>query len=281
VIGGGTIAPTPITFGSSPPPVAVSTRAPDAATPTPRATQRQGDLNATPELRTFTPTPSPTSTSALVADESVIPVIDIDALNATATALSLSSRLPTLTPSPDRETNLIITPNPAEESIFGGRTTPTTSSPARADDPTDTGPAPTNQAATVQQGVDVLAYCDATSFNAPAPVNLAAGSTIDIYWVWYASTEAYIQDHLNAAQYEIAIDGVPLRNIDRYRLPVQSTASDYVVYWYAPAGPLAAGEHEITYRVSWSQGIFDGYNYYGPGSTYPVEEGSCTFTVYE
>ncbi len=337
VIGGGTVTATVNAASAiSPTPVVAVTRDPDEPSPTPRVVlsptePRDADIDSTPVISTFTPTPTATPTSPLAVDESVLPVIDVNAVNQTATALSGNVLPPSRTPTPERETNVIASPDPEEESIFGDRatatvalsitpsatvplpTTPTaTPSPSATDDPdgaifgdrptttvtvtgkadeddesavdalpTQDGPAPQSDAARVQEGVDVLAYCDDNSFNAPAPMNLAAGSTIDIYWVWYATSDPYIQDHLSAATYEIAINDVPIRNVDLYRLPTQNTGTDRVVYWYAPAGPLAAGEYEITYRVTWSQRIFDGYNFYGPGSSFAVEEGSCTFTVYE
>jgi hypothetical protein len=298
VIGGGSVTPTPVNPAISPTPVVPVTSDPDAVTPTPRilasATSRNAGIDSTPVLNTFTPTPSVTPTSALFVDESVLPVIDLDAINATATALSRNVGPPTPSPTPDRETNIIVTPDNA--SIFA----PRTETPAANDDEdgedTDVGDSDSDndlsniaadgeaiqsEAARVQQAVDVLAYCDDPSFNAPAPDNLAGGSTIDIFWVWYAATEAYVDDHLSSAEYEIAINGVPLRNVNQYRLPVQESGTDFVVYWYAPAGPLTPGEYEITYRVTWSRQIFDGYEFYGPGTNFAVEEGSCTFTVYE
>lgn len=281
VVGGGAITATLPPDLISPTPVIIVTQDPNAPTPTPRvilspeptSTPRVSSLDSTPILLTFTPTPSITPIPSLPVDESVLPVIDIASINATATALAgapiFPTNPPTRTPAPERGTNLIITPDTGNTSILDR---PTANPSA---------PAPQSDTAIIQEAVDVLAYCDDPSFNAPAPDNLKAGSTIDIFWTWYASEEQYIQQHLDAASYEIEIDGIPLRNIDQYRLPTQAAGNDVVAYWYAPAGPLAAGEHIITYRVTWSEQIFDGYNFYGPGSTYAVEEGSCTFTVYE
>ncbi|MEO0565349.1 MAG: hypothetical protein AAF125_24795, partial [Chloroflexota bacterium] len=292
VIGGGTITPTSVVAGISPTPVIAATRDPNAPTPTPRVviptgTPRAGALDSTPVLQTFTPVPSPTSTNALVVDESVLPVIDVAAINATATALSQAARLPTLTPTPGSpitpDTGGIFDERESETdtdtstgAVASGSETPEVLTGAPA-----SGPAPQNANAIVREGVDVLASCDTVGIVPPS--NLAAGSTIDIYWVWYAATEEQVRDHLNAAIYEITIDGVPIRQIDRYQQPIQppSDGRDAFVAWYAPAGPLAAREHTLTYRVTWTEQIFDGYNFYGPGSTRPSEEGSCTFTVFE
>ena len=131
-----------------------------------------------------------------------------------------------------------------------------------------------------QQGVDVLAYCNDTSYGRPAPTNLAAGSTIDVWWSWFAKTEAQIQDHLDRVIYEVTVDGVPLRDWGNFRTTVrQQDDGNYYVYWYVPVGPLNSGPHEINYRVTWREAITDGYNAFGPGTANPVQTGNCTFTV--
>jgi hypothetical protein len=53
----------------------------------------------------------------------------------------------------------------------------------------------------------------------------------------------------------------------------------YFVEWYVPTAPLEAGEHVITYSVTWTTRVFDGYAYFGPGSATLTESGTCTFTV--
>jgi len=118
-------------------------------------------------------------------------------------------------------------------------------------------------------------------FGIPAPSNLAAGSTIDIYWAWFAQQEAQIQDHLNNVSYEVSVNGTPITDINSFRTRVRQVeeGGDYVVYWYVPFGPLAAGEYTIQYRVTWSRPITDGYQFYGPETGTPFEEKSCTFTV--
>lgn len=304
VIGGGTITPTLpgalIAAAISPSPVIpivgdgeddVSLLLPTQS-PTVTVTRRSASLNSTPVISTWTPSPTITPTSALVVDESVLPIIDINSINLTATALSRIAVIPTatLTPTPEREiSNILDTPERGiltPDGIPNSILTPTgneESVPELDDGTIAPNPAANlnNETASIQEGVDVLAYCDDTSFNAPAPNNLKAGSTIDIYWIWYASEQQYIQQHLDAAAYDIRINGNRLTQLNRFRQAPRQIGNDLAVYWFVPAGPLAAGEYTITYQVTWNQRIFDGYNYYGPGSSYAFEEGSCTFVVYE
>ena len=129
-----------------------------------------------------------------------------------------------------------------------------------------------------QQGVDVLAYCDDRAFGSPPPTNLAAGSTIDVFWNWYASTRQEVQDHLDAATYDVRLDGNELD----YR-PAQGNIhqenGQWIVYWFVRSEPLDRGPHTITYRVTWSRKITDGYQNFGPGTDTPEQTGSCTFNV--
>lgn len=53
---------------------------------------------------------------------------------------------------------------------------------------------------------------------------------------------------------------------------------NFYIFWYVPAGPLAAGQHSISYSVSWKAQITDGYDVFG-GTNRASESGSCTFTV--
>lgn len=217
------------------------------------------------------------TTEASAAATSFLPVIDVTSIGLTATALTGGVVAPTLTP----PASVTV---PAQETVIGVVTLPAASltlSPdatLSAEGETGIGSA---GSASPQEGVDVLAYCNDPIFRMPAPTNLMAGSTIDIWWSWYARTEAQLQDHLDNMIYEVAIDGVVLRDYTNYQSRIrQERDGNYYVYWYVPAGPLAAGTYEISYRISWRQRISDGYADFGPGTARPQETGSCTFTVH-
>ncbi len=235
ILGGGTITPTPPGSVISPTPVSASSADEDEAVASPEG--------------------SPTS---------FLPIIDVDAINLTATALAGGVVAPTQVPT-DRVLN---TPVP-------GQSTPATGATA-----TLPGGAGQQGNTSTQQGVDVLAYCDNLAFGEPPPTTLAAGSTIDIWWSWFARTEQQVRDHLNNVSYQVTIDGIALQNLDLYRQRIrQESDGNYYVYWYVPAGPLTSGQHKIDYRVTWSSSISDGYDTFGPGTGNVQQSGSCTFTV--
>jgi hypothetical protein len=233
-------------------------------TPLPTAVLGGGTVTPTPPLSVVTPSPVGATLAApavtTTSGSPPLPVIDVTAINLTATSLALPTATPTFTPLP------AISATPSVPFIG------VTFTPA----PGSGGEGSTNQ----QQGVDVLAYCDNRNFGRPAPTNLLAGATIDIFWGWYASTRELIQQHVDNVIYDVRIDGVALDNWRQYASSIRVEGDgNYHIYWYVPYGPLAAGEHKITYTVSWAQQITDGYDFFGPGTNRASESGTCTFTV--
>ncbi len=163
-----------------------------------------------------------------------------------------------------------------------GASIPTvTTGPSASPTVTPTSPATTASSGTVlppQRGYDVLAYCD--QFN-EVPPPLAAGTTIDVFWGWFASTRDYLQQHINNAIYEVTLDGQLLDNWRLYADEIrQEPDGNWSIYWYVPIeDPLPPGTHTINYRVTWRNPIFDGYKEYGPGTETEFETGSCTFEI--
>lgn len=233
-------------------------------------TPSQPDLGAATATLTLPDMP-PTSTIAGQSGAPVVttpdlPIIDFNPIHGTSTALAavLGTPIPTsAAPLP--------TTAPVDTSAGTTAPIPTSSTPIVA--PTTSGEP------VIQVGVDLYANCDAPpSASLRAPANIAAGSTGEIYWYWYARTQEQINDHLAAARYEITLNGQPLRRPMDFAQPVRHPR-DYVVDFFYPTGTLAAGTYKIEYRVTWSRQIYDGYNYFGPGTNTLEETGTCTFVV--
>lgn len=200
------------------------------------------------------PTPSPTAwTTDDPADEPPIAeaaIVDLESVYATATAL-------------------------ASDSASDENTAPTAAPPS-ADDSIE---APTRPANVPRSGVDVFAFCDDSRHGIDPPTRLTAGSTIEIYWAWYASTDAYLQQHIDNASHELRVNGLRISNVDQFRQPAITRGRNRILYWYVPFGPLEAGDYLITYRVTWRTAISDGYESFGPGADTEFEEESCRFVV--
>ena len=179
-----------------------------------------------------------------------VPIADIDAMRATATLLVAEA---------------------ATAAATAASPTPTALRRPTA--------APTSPPATPRFGVNVFAFCDDPAFGIGAPQDLAAGSTIKIFWAWFAATEDYLRQHMSHATHELRVNGERINSVNQYRLDPSRSGAQHVVYWYVPHGPLSAGEYRITYRVTWRSAISDGYASFGPGTATEFEEESCAFVV--
>lgn len=182
-----------------------------------------------------------------------LPIADVDAMRLTATALVGA--------------DLTSTANAAPSTPQAPASTPTREA------------TPTLRPAPPRFNVNVFAFCNDPAFGIDAPSSLTPGSTIRIFWAWFASTEAYLRQHMTNATHELRVNGTPVENVNQYRVNPSRSGNQHVVYWYVPYGPLEAGPHVITYRVTWRNPISDGYAAYGPGTGTEFEEESCNFVV--
>jgi hypothetical protein len=207
--------------------------------------------------------PTPIQENANAATVEGLQLPNLEAINETATALAGGGFIPQVATQPGTQ--------PTSDAPLGGPT----GGPIVSPSPTLS---PVPGSVSTQQGVDVLAYCDDRSLGSPPPANLAAGSTIDVFWNWFATTRQQVQDHLNASTYTVTLDGETL-DYRQYQGAIREENGLFVVYWFVRSEPLAAGQHTITYRVTWSQAIGDGFDTFGPGTNNPEQSGSCTFNV--
>ena len=201
--------------------------------------------------------PAPDNPNADPADDILVievPIVDLAVLHATATAI-------------------IGATGTADALSTAADSAASTSVPA-----TET-PAATRPPVTPRLDVNVFAFCDDPAFGIAAPRDLTPGSTIRIFWAWFASNETYLRQHLSNATHELRVNGSEIRNVNAYRGNPSRSGAQHVVYWYLPYGPLDPGEYTITYRVTWQNAISDGVDRFGPGTATEFEEESCTFSV--
>jgi hypothetical protein len=200
---------------------------------------------------TATPVGSPAAPSPSPIPGGDLPIIDINAINQTATALAGGA-------------GAVPTQRPAGGPTGGPIIAATT-------------PAPSGPAA-VANRIDVFAWCDNRALGPAAPTNLAAGSTIDIFWAWFAATRQQVDDHVANVVHELRLNG-NLLQVGAPEFIRPSAGGGYEAYWFIPAGPLAAGQYQISYAHTWRAAVFDGSLSFGPGTGTPEERGTCTFTV--
>jgi hypothetical protein len=127
--------------------------------------------------------------------------------------------------------------------------------------------------------VNILAYCRTENVT---PARPRVDQTVSIFWSWYAARPELMEDHLQNMNYEVLLDGRLLENYGQFQTEMRRESDgNWYVYWYVPVGALAAGRHEVTYRVTWDAEISDGYARFGPGTSRVEEVGNCVFTVAE
>jgi hypothetical protein len=254
-------------------------------TPTPDLTLlAQGSPLPTSILGGGTVTPTPPR--SVVTPTPITGGIDAQIAVATVTQSTPNLGLPVIV-----ETNQLTISQTATALVGGGVQLPTNQATNNAGGPTG-GPILTGTptfaaqafigtpAPSARRGVDVLAYCDNPLFGEPPPLDLAVGSTIDVWWKWIATTPELVQQHINAVIYEVTLDGVRLSNYNQYRTSIRERSDgQYEVDWLVPSQPLASGAHRIEYAVSWRTAISDGLAQFGPGTGTPRETGTCNFTV--
>jgi uncharacterized protein YraI len=126
---------------------------------------------------------------------------------------------------------------------------------------------------------DVLAYCDNKTNGEPRK-SLTVGSTVTIYWSWYAKTADQLKQHIDNAEYDVRVDGQPLNNWrDFLSSVVQTQDGRFYIYWYIPIGTPPPGEHKIDFKLTWKQQITDGFKNFGPGTSSESDAGSCVLTI--
>lgn len=264
----GTVFPTAILGGApvtpTPPPQVVTA---NAQTGTPAGTLSTAQITGT------SPAQSVLQVTINPGGNASTPSSSLGAFELTATAIVRNSDF--VTPSPIPFVNTVVaqsTPTAAATNTLQAGQTPATAGPTQQ-------PPATSATNRVYNGEDILALCNDPAQNAAPPTDIGAGSVLDIYWGWFATSEQLVSDHTNAVTYDVRLNG---QTLAAWRSGAQATRQQgnlWVKYWFVPVGPLPAGQYEVTYRATWSRAISDGFANFGPGTNNPVEEGNCTFTV--
>jgi hypothetical protein len=106
-----------------------------------------------------------------------------------------------------------------------------------------------------------------------------AGRPVIVMWGWSAATLAQVQDYIQFGIAAVTFDGRELKGEQQGGIPLDETAKVYRAVWMAAAGIPAKGLHAITYSLTFSRKIFDGTDYYGPGTKNEKQEDRCEIDV--
>jgi hypothetical protein len=125
--------------------------------------------------------------------------------------------------------------------------------------------------------VYVSAIC--TLMGQPSRSSVPAGRPVTLIWGWSAATEQQIREYLEAATVKVTFDGIERPGKQQGGFPYDDSAKVYRAVWMAEVGIPGPGDHTITYRLTFTVKVFDGFAYYGPGTKNEKQEDTCEVTV--
>lgn len=137
---------------------------------------------------------------------------------------------------------------------------------------------PTVAQARAFSNINVVTACDNFEITTE---RISPRQSISLVWSWYATTPELVQDHIDAVQYSVTVDGLPL-TAWQYVTKIENDPvndDNPTIYWYTPIGRLSEGQHIVRYTATWTKPISDGFADFGPDTANPREEGSCVFVV--
>ena len=105
------------------------------------------------------------------------------------------------------------------------------------------------------------------------------GHPVIVMWGWSAATEEQVRDYIRAMTVVVTFDGDEVEGERRGEIPYDETARLYRAVWMAEIGVVDPGIHTITYLLTFSGKIFDGFEYYGPGTDRERQEDKCEIDV--
>lgn len=126
----------------------------------------------------------------------------------------------------------------------------------------------------------IVAYCD--QIDDGAGLVMGTDTPVSAVWSWYAAAREQVLAHIDSVRYSVRLNERPLTDGWLFLsdiVPDAANDNDPTVYYFAPAGRLAAAAYTLTYEVTWERPIFDGYEDFGPETANPTATGTCTFSV--
>jgi len=128
--------------------------------------------------------------------------------------------------------------------------------------------------------VRVMDYC---SLYGNSPLEISQNDEVVIFDGWMAKEKELVIDHILNVDIEVRLDGERI-TFDYISEIVpdydnNNNIEGYDVYFERNIGTLSPGTYRIEAEVNWEQKIFDGWDYYGPGTSNEKIEGYCEIIV--
>lgn len=126
--------------------------------------------------------------------------------------------------------------------------------------------------------VEALFNCDEKK---QSPIYASTGVRIHDYITWWAGTQGQVQDFQKYTKFDVSIDGAKaaFQGPFQYEIKQNAQQNAFGTPVLVVLGSLPAGTHHIRTEITWSQKIYDGEDYFGPGSANEKLTGNCTLVI--
>jgi hypothetical protein len=109
------------------------------------------------------------------------------------------------------------------------------------------------------------------------PVHINQTQSVQLFIRWGAKTSEQLEDYRAALLPAVIVDGTPVQVHLSHGPSTLKEGSDVsYIETVFDVGSLTPGTHVLITSLSFSTQVSDGYDSYGPGTNYPVLEGTCT-----
>ncbi len=125
-----------------------------------------------------------------------------------------------------------------------------------------------------------LIFAECLDVDGADPGVLYDTDEIKIYWSWYAKSPEQVQAHINSAQYVVKVDTQVIPDVQVSEIKQFPGNNNWWVFYTVSLGDRwRPGGYVISFVLTWSQAITDGYEDYGPGSANERHESGCRFAI--
>jgi hypothetical protein len=103
------------------------------------------------------------------------------------------------------------------------------------------------------------------------------GNIFILSWGWIAQTREQVLDYLENAVTKVTLNGEEITDAERGDIYAEDEA--YHVFWNKYLGILEHGKYTLTFFERYRSKIFDGWEYFGPGTDNESVEDTCHLVV--
>lgn len=130
-----------------------------------------------------------------------------------------------------------------------------------------------NGSAINKEPVYVNSYCEDTTY-------IQTGREIALYYEWITQTKEQNEAYFDLADHYLSVDGVPLEIKEQGNEEIMELGDGtFRQMFWMNIGILEPGTYEIFSAADISEPVFDGWDWYGPGSEFESLMSICTITV--